>query len=95
MSAFEGISTFLEAPIILLFTKNDVFEENLKIQPFSDFFPETAGITDSAWLRTYIAASFRSLDKRPSRKLYCYFVTATDPENFREVFEQIELNIFK
>ena len=95
MSVFKELAASVMVPIVLLFTKKDVFEENLKIQPFSDFFPEYTGAMDSASIRNYLASWFRDLDERPWGELYCYFINAVDPDNVKEVFEEIELNIFK
>ncbi len=90
LSAFEDIVISVTIPIILLFTKKDVFEENLRVQPFSDFFPEYTGMMDSLSICEYIASMFRSLHKRPNGQLYIRFVNATDPHQFKQVFKEIE-----
>jgi len=95
MSAFENITTSATFPIVLLFTKKDVFVENLKVQPFSDFFPEYTGMMDSTSICAYISTMFQRLDKRSNGKLYIRFVNATDPDDFKEVFKEIETNMLK
>jgi len=95
MSAFENITTSATFPIVLLFTKKDVFVENLKVQPFSDFFPEYTGMMDSTSICAYIATMFQRLDKRSNGRLYIRFVNATDPDDFKEVFKEIETNMLK
>ncbi len=95
MSEFRVIATSVTVPIILLFTKKDVFIENLKVQPFSEFFPEYTGMMDSPSICAYIATMFQRLHVRPNGKLYIRFVNATDPDNFKEVFKEIETNMLK
>jgi len=95
MSEFEVIAASITVPIILLFTKKDVFVKNLKIHPFSVFFPRYTGMVDSPHICAYIATMFQRLHKRPNGKLYIRFVDATDPDNFKEVFEEIETNMLK
>jgi len=88
MSAFEDIAISVTIPIILPFTKTDVFVENLKVQPFSKFFPKYTGMMDSTSICAYIATVFQRIHKRPNGKLYIRFVNATDPDAFKEVFEE-------
>lgn len=95
MSAFEDIALSVSVPIILLFTKKDVFEENLEVQPFSDFFPDYTGMMDSSSICVYIATMFRRLHARPNGQLYTHFVNAADPHNFKRVFRDIESDMLK
>ena len=93
MRTFQMMIHPVKVPIFLLFTKNDIFEENLKTHPFSDFFPEFHGVTDSNSIRTWLVNSFRDLDKRSVGELYCYIINATDSADFKEAFEEIELKM--
>ena len=94
MHAFEKIAGSTMAPIILLFTKKDIFVEHLKILPFTDFFPEYIGSLRSSDICAHLALEFRRLGQRPGRRLDIHFLNATDPENFREVFEDMKVNMF-
>ena len=95
MSAFEKLANVVTLPIVLLFTKTDVFRKNLKVYCFSDFFPEYTGHMDSSSIRAYFANEFRRLDRRPNRKLFIWFLNATNPDTFKKVFDRIESQVLQ
>ena len=95
MRAFEKLASVVTLPIVLLFTKTDVFRKNLRVYCFSDFFPEYTGRMDSISIRAYFASEFRRLDRRPGRRLFITFLNATNPDAFKKVFDQIESHVLQ
>lgn len=95
MQAFKKLAASVTVPIVLLFTKKDVFVEHLKTQPFSNFFPEYMGPMDSSNICANFAMMFRRLDNKPGRRFDIYFLNATDPGNFKEVYREIASNLFQ
>ena len=94
MDAFKKVSAAAKLPVILLFTKIDVFEDLLSIHDFTDFFPEYSGTMKSSEIYTYLASRFRQLHLGSNKKLFIRVVDAAEPEAFRKLFEEIESEIF-
>lgn len=95
MDAFKEVAGAVHVPIILLFTKIDVFEAMLESHCFTDFFPEYSGLMDSSSICQYLAIEFLKLNLRPKVKVYIRVVNATDAVNFKDVFEDVNSQILE
>ena len=98
MDAFKEVSAAARNPIILLFTKIDVFEELLSTYSFTDYLPNCSGPLNSSNFRMYLASRFQGLHRlhrRSSKSLFIRVVNAADPKAFKKVFEEIESKISK
>ena len=95
MNAFTQTAAAVEVPIVLLFTKIDVFEKNLKTIPFSNFFPEYSDYPDSTSILDFFTETFQDLDNRIHGELHVRVVNAADPDDFKKVFENIASTIFR
>ena len=95
MDAFQKLAAVATPPIILLFTKIDIFEELLSTHIFTDFFPDYIGPMNSFNTRLYLASMFQRRHMRSNKKLFIRVVNAAEPEVFRKVFEEIESRILK
>ena len=93
MDAFKKVSAAARLPIILLFTKIDVFEDLLSIHSFTDFFPEYSGSMKSSKIYAYLVSRFRQLHLGSNKKLFIRVVDAAEPEAFRKIFGEIESEI--
>ena len=85
MRAFSEMSALVSVPIVLLFTKSDVLETNLRIHSFRDYFPNYAGPETASEICRFLAVEFRRLDLRPNGILLMSVVNATDPDDFLNV----------
>ena len=90
IKAFEIVTASVTVPIILLFTKTDVLDENIRVIPFSSFFPEYHGPTDIPSICKYFDGTFRRRDRRPNRIIRTAFVNAADPDSFKEFFKMVK-----
>ena len=95
MDAFKDVSAATTHPIILLFTKNDIFEELLSTHLFTNYFPHYTGPLNSSDIRLYLGSRFQRLHTRSNTRLFIRVVNAAEPEMFRKVFEEIESRILK
>ena len=94
MNAFRKVADAVEVPILLLFTKVDVFEELLSTHKFRDYFPAYRGYMDSSNILAHLALKFHNLCPGSDKRLFIQVVNATDPKAFREVFEKVESKIW-
>lgn len=95
MDAFQKVSAAARLPVILLFTKIDIFEELLRKERFTYYFPEYLGPTTSSSICVYLASRFQTLHLGCDGRLFIHVVNAADPKAFRKVFEEIESKILK
>ena len=93
MDAFKKVSAAVRIPILLLFTKVDIFEKLLSVYKFTDYFPSYSGPMHSSNIRGHLALNFRHLCPGSNERLFIRVVNAADPEAFRKVFEEVESKI--
>ena len=93
MDAFEKVSTSARLPIILLFTKIDIFKELLSTYKFTDYYPDYSAPMSSSNFCLYLASLFQRLHVRSDKRLFIRVVNAAEPEAFRKVFEEIESQV--
>ncbi|KAJ7481009.1 heterotrimeric G-protein alpha subunit, GPA2-like protein [Mycena galericulata] len=80
---------FERTPIILCFTKNDLFEQEVLRSDIVDFFPDFQGARGDAVAGCdYFIKRFRSLAK-PKDDVFIHVVTATDTETMRGLLESV------
>lgn len=79
MAAFKEVVSSVTVPIVLLFTKRDVLQKNLRVMPFSNYFAKYTGPEDYVRVSAYIATIFQHLhaSSRPNGRLQIRFVNAT------------------
>ena len=95
-NAFQDVVNASDAPIILLFTKYDLFRDCLEVQPFTDYFPDYSNLTDAHdydSIALYLASHFLKLDQRNYGGTFIRFVNAADPDDFRAIFEEVKSKI--
>lgn len=94
MDAFKRVSAAVRVPILLLFTKVDIFEELLSTHQFTDYFPSYRGPMDSFNIRVHLTLKFYELCPGSNERLFIHVVDATVPEAFRKFFEKVVNPIF-
>lgn len=93
MGQFTRVCQQSHAPIILLFTKKDLFMRNLHDYAIPKHLPNISKSTDpdtffKDTLRFFTAA-FQSLDQRPGGILYIYWINAVDADEVNCIFRDI------
>ena len=80
---------FKSTPIIVLLTKFDLLEENMKVDSICDYFPSYCGSLDPSLACSYFASEFLKLDERPNAPLRIYRISAVDRDSFKATIEGI------
>lgn len=93
MRQFTRACQQTHAPIVLLFTKKDLFMRNLHDYAVPKHLPNISESTDpdtffKDTLRFFTAA-FQSLDQRPCGRLYIYWINAVDADEVKCIFRDI------
>ncbi|XP_053564877.1 guanine nucleotide-binding protein G(i) subunit alpha-3-like [Bombina bombina] len=96
MKLFDSICNsewFIDSMIIILFTKKDLFKNNISQYPLMRCFPEGCGTYEEAAKR--IICQFEALNKKSDTKdISVHFLCVTDTEEVQFVFAAVTEKIF-
>jgi guanine nucleotide-binding protein G(i) subunit alpha len=89
-------SYLAKVPVILVFTKTDIFEKKFTKSPVSSYFPEFEGTTTEEarefFKKLYLQQIKGHTDQEP-RQVFVHYVNATDPESCIALFNSIKDDI--
>jgi len=87
------------APIVLLFTKKDLFMRNLNDYSIPNHLPDISESTDpntfSEDTLRFSTAAFQSLDHRAGGEIYVYWINAIDTGEVAAIFQDMRENVFE
>jgi len=81
---------FVETSMILFLNKSDLFREKIATVPITVAFPTYTGGSGFEETKDYIKQQFLSVNKDPSKTIYCHVTCATDTNNVKVVFEIVK-----
>ena len=88
-ASITKLKTLESTPIIVLLTKFDLLEENMRAISIYDYFPSYCGSLDPSLACRYFASEFLKLDERPNASLRIYRISAVDKDSFKEIMDGI------
>jgi len=81
-------------PIILLFTRLDLFEEKINRHPLKDQFPEFTGRkNDSSAAMEFITEKFHSISQKYDIEIEVRVINATDTAQTRDFLQSFETKV--
>lgn len=92
LAAFEqliGEQLLISTPIVLLFTKMDVFADMIQQLPLHSVYPECPISADLDASSNFLAATFAKLDQRPEGKLQICVTNAVDKAVFEKTLHEL------
>jgi len=98
LQLFEEICNsvwFDKIDMILFLNKRDLFEEKITRSPLSKYFPDYTGDDEYDEASLFISEKFIDTNKNPEKLIFPHFTTATDPKNFKFVFEAVKTSIIQ
>lgn len=85
LTLFKSITKldcFRDVPIVLLFNKVDLLEQQMRENPIVDHYPEYSGNSDPLAAYHFFAAKFSELDCRPQGNLRILETSAVELDTF-------------
>eukprot|EP01027_Heterolobosea_sp_BB2_P018960 GEZU01026644.1.p1 GENE.GEZU01026644.1~~GEZU01026644.1.p1 ORF type:complete len:136 (+),score=25.90 GEZU01026644.1:302-709(+) len=84
---------FTNVPLVLIFTKDDIFRNKIKETDLSCCFPDYTGGCDYQAAFSYIVKRFTDIYKKyREMPLYAFVVNGTDTENVRKLFYETKVH---
>lgn len=97
MKRFTIVCQKTVAPIILIFTKRDLFVKNLNGYAIPKHLPHISESTDPKTFMAdtfqFFGTTFRSLDHRVEGGIYVYWINAIDTGEVASIFQEMRENI--
>lgn len=99
MKKFATVCQETHAPIILVFTKRDLFMKNLDEYAVPKHLPHISESKDPDTFMAdtfqFFGTAFRSLDHRVDGRIYVYWINAIDTGEFASIFQDMRENMFE
>lgn len=92
LAVFEQLTRkelLISTPIVLLFTKMDVFADMIQQLPVHSVYPECPISADSNASSGFFAATFAKLDQRPGGKLQTCVTNVADKAVFEKTLHEL------
>ncbi len=99
MKRFAMVCQETHVPIVLIFTKRDLFVKNLDEYAVPTHLPHISESTDPdtfvADTFQFFGTAFRSLDHRNDRKIYVYWINAINTWGIASIFQDLRDDVFE
>jgi hypothetical protein len=80
---------FVKSSFILFLNKKDLFEEKIKCDLLSAYFPDYDGPNEFEPASEFVKHKFLSLNKSDGKEIFCHLTCATDTQNMHFVLDAV------
>lgn len=95
---FESITKldcFGTVPIVLLFNKFNLLEQQMSENPIVDYYSEYSGDSDPLAAYRFFAAKFSEIDRRPHGSLRILVTSAVEHDDFTSPIDELWQDLFQ